>query len=82
VNAVQANTIYMTAFYAEKEQEALKTMVDKHGIKVTHLPEEDVKTITKMSVEWIKNDFSKRGPYCKRAADIVLKAMKDFGRIE
>jgi TRAP-type C4-dicarboxylate transport system substrate-binding protein len=82
VNAVQANTIYMAAFYAQKEQEALKTMADKHGIKVTHLPEEDVKTITKKSVEWIKNDFSKKGPFCKRAADAVLKAMKDFGRIE
>ncbi len=82
VNAVQANTIYMASFYAEKEQEALKTMVDKHGIKVTHLPEEDVKTITKKSVEWIKNDFAKRGPFCKRAADAVLKAMKDFGRIK
>jgi len=82
VNAVQANTIYMASFYAEKEQEALKTMADKHGIKVTHLPEEDVKTITKKSVEWIKNDFAKRGPFCKRAADAVLKAMKDFGRLE
>lgn len=82
VNAVQANTVYMAAFYAEKEQEALRLMQEKHGIKVTHLPEEDVKTITKMSVEWIKNDFSKRGPFCKRAADAVLKAMKDFGRIE
>ncbi|MBT7715100.1 MAG: TRAP transporter substrate-binding protein DctP [Deltaproteobacteria bacterium] len=82
VNAVQANTVYMAAFYAEKEQEALKTMADKHGIKVTHLPEEDVKAITNKSVEWIKNDFSKRGPFCKKAADAVLKAMKDFGRIE
>ncbi len=82
VNAVQANTIYMASFYAEKEQEALKTMVDKHGIKVTHLPEEDVKTLTKKSVEWIKNDFAKKGPFCKRAADAVLKAMKDFGRAE
>jgi len=82
VNAVQANTIYMASFYAEKEQEALKTMADKHGIKVTHLPEEDVKTITKKSVEWIKNDFAAKGPFCKRAADAVLKAMKDFGRIE
>ena len=82
VNAVQANTVYMAAFYAEKEQEALKTMADKHGIKVTHLPEEDVKTITKKSAEWIKNDFAKRGPFCKKAADAVLKAMKDFGRLE
>ncbi len=82
VNAVQANTIYMASFYAEKEQEALKTMVDKHGVKVTHLPEEDVKTLTKKSVEWIKNDFAKKGPFCKRAADAVLKAMKDFGRAE
>ena len=82
VNAVQANTIYMASFYAEKEQEALKTMVDKHGIKVTHLPEEDVKTLTKKSVDWIKNDFAKKGPFCKRAADAVLKAMKDFGRAE
>ncbi len=60
----------------------MKTMEDKHGIKVTHLPEEDVKTITKKSVEWIKNDFAKRGPFCKKAAYAVLKAMKDFGRIE
>ena len=82
VNAVQANTIYMASFYAEKEQEALKTMVDKHGIKVTHLPEEDVKILTKKSVEWIKNDFAKKGPFCKKAADAVLKAMKDFGRAE
>jgi len=81
VNAVQANTVYMAAFYAEKEQEALRLMQEKNGIKINHLPEEDVKTITKMSVEWIKNDFSKRGPFCKRAADAVLKAMKDFGRI-
>jgi TRAP-type C4-dicarboxylate transport system substrate-binding protein len=82
VNAVQANTIYMASFYAEKEQEALKTMVDKHGIKVTRLPEEDVRTLTKKSVEWIKNDFAKKGPFCKRAADAVLNAMKDFGRAE
>jgi TRAP-type C4-dicarboxylate transport system substrate-binding protein len=82
VNAVQANTVYMASFYAEKEQEALRLMQEKHGIKVSHLPEEDVKTITKKSVEWIKNDFAKKGPYCKRAADAVLKAMKDFGRIE
>ena len=82
VNAVQANTVYMAAFYAEKEQEALKTMADKHGIKVTHLPEADVKLITKKSVEWIQNDFAKKGPYCKKAADAVLKAMKDFRRIE
>jgi TRAP-type C4-dicarboxylate transport system substrate-binding protein len=82
VNAVQANTIYMASFYAEKEQEALKKMADEHGLKITHLPDEDVKTITKKSVEWIKNDFSKKGPFCKRAADAVLKAMKDFGRIE
>ena len=82
VNAVQANTVYMSSFYAEKEQEALRLMQEKHGIKVTHLPEEDVKTITKKSVDWIKNDFAKRGPYCKKAADAVLKAMKDFGRIE
>jgi TRAP-type C4-dicarboxylate transport system substrate-binding protein len=82
VNAVQANTIYMATFYAEKEQEALKTMETKHGITVAHLPKEDVKTITMKSVEWIKNDFAKKGPFCKRAADAVLKAMKDFGRIE
>ena len=82
VNAVQANTVYMASFYAEKEQEALKAMADDHGVKITHLPEEDVKTITKKSVHWIKNDFAKKGPYCKRAADAVLKTMKDFGRIE
>lgn len=82
VNAVQSNTVYMASFYAEKEQEALRLMQEKHGIKVTHLPEEDVKTLTQKSVEWIKNDFAKKGPYCKKAADAVLKAMKDFGRIE
>ena len=82
VNAVQANTVYMASFYAEKEQEALSLMQEKHGIKVTHLPEEDVKIITQKSVEWIKNDFAKKGPFCKRAADAVLKAMKDFGRAE
>ena len=82
VNAVQANTVYMAAFYAEKEQEALKTMAEKHGIKVTHLPEADVKAITKKSVEWIKNDFAKRDPFCKKAADAVLRAMQDFGRID
>lgn len=81
-NAVQVNTVYMASFYAEKEQEALRLMQEKNGIKVTHLPEEDVKTITRKSVEWIKNDFAKKGPFCKKAADAVLKAMKDFGRIE
>lgn len=81
VNAVQANTVYMTAFYAEKEQEALRLMQES-GIKVNHLPEEDVKALTQKSVEWIKNDFAKRDKYCKRAADAVLKAMKDFGRID
>lgn len=65
VNAVQANTVYMASFYAEKEQEALKTMADKHGIKVTHLPEADVKTITQMSVDWIKNDFAKKGRFVR-----------------
>ena len=82
VNAVQANTVYMASFYAEKEQEALRTMQEKHGIKVFRLPDEDVQTLTNKSVDWIKNDFSKRGPFCKKAADAVLKAMKDFGRIE
>ncbi len=82
VNAVQANTVYMAAFYAEKEQEALKAMVEKNNILVTQLPEEDVRTITNKSVEWIQNDFAQKGPYCKRAAAAVLKAMKDFGRIK
>jgi len=81
VNAVQANTVYMTAFYAEKETEALRLM-EESGIKVTHLPEEDVNAIIMKTVEWLKNDFSKRGPFCKRGADATLKAMKDFGRIE
>lgn len=82
VNAVQANTVYMASFYAEKEQEALRLMQEKHGITVTHLPDADVKIITNKSVDWIKNDFAKKGPFCKKAADAVLKAMKDFGRIE
>ena len=81
INAVQANTVYMASFYAEKEQEALRLMQEKNGIKVTHLPEEDIKAITMKSVNWIQNDFAKKGPFCKRAADAVLKAMKDFGRI-
>ncbi len=81
VNAVQANTVYMTAFYAEKEEEALRLMQEK-GIKVTHLPDEEVRAIAQMSADWIKNDFAKRDKYCQKAADAVLKAMKDFGRID
>ena len=37
--AVDVNTIYMMSFYAEKEHEALRLMQEKHGMKVTNLPE-------------------------------------------
>lgn len=79
--AVDVNTIYMMAFYAEKEQEALRLMQEKHGMKITHLPEKDVKILTQKTIDWLKNDFAQKGPYCKKAADATLKALKDFGRL-
>ncbi len=79
--AVDVNTIYMMAFYAEKEQEALRLMQEKHGMKVTHLPENDVKILRQKTIEWLTNDFAKKDPYCKKAADATLKALKDFGRL-
>ena len=80
-NAVAVNNIYMISFYAEKEQESLRLMQEKHGMKITHLPEKDVKAITQKTIDWLKNDFAKKGPYCKKAADATLKALKDFGRL-
>ena len=81
-NAVDVNTVYMISFYAEKEQEALRLMQEKHGMKITHLPEKDVKAITQKTINWLQNDFAKKDPYCKKAAEATLQALKDFGRFE
>ncbi|MCF8137399.1 MAG: TRAP transporter substrate-binding protein DctP [Desulfotignum sp.] len=82
VNAVKANTLYMRSFYAQKEPQALNEMVEKHGVKITHLPEKDINAVSEKTLEWLKNDFASKGPYCKKAADICIKALKDFGRLE
>lgn len=82
VNAVKANTLYMRAFYAQKEQQALHDMVEKHGVKITYLPDEDVDAIYQKTIDWLKNDFAKKGPYCKKASDVCIKALKDFGRLK
>lgn len=82
VNAVKANTLYMRSFYAQKEPQALNDMVEKHGVTITHLPEEDIDAVSRATLEWLQNDFASKGPYCKKAANIVLKALKDFGRLE
>ena len=81
-NAVDVNTVYMISFYAEKEQEALRLMQEKHGMKITHLPDEDVKALNQKTIDWLKNNFANKGPYCKKAADATLRALKDFGRLE
>ncbi|MDZ7664403.1 MAG: hypothetical protein U5K27_03615 [Desulfotignum sp.] len=82
VNAVKANTLYMRSLYAQKEPQALNDMVEKHGVTITHLPEEDIDAVFRATLEWLQNDFASKGPYCKKAANIVLKALKDFGRLE
>lgn len=82
VNAVQANTIYMRAFYGQKENQALHNMVQNHGVTVSHLPEEDVQAIFEKSLDWLMNDYAKQGPYCQKAADACLEALKDFGRVQ
>lgn len=81
-NAVKANTIYMRAYYGQKENQALFDMVENQGVKVNHLPEEDVQAIYQKAVEWLKNDFATKGPYCKKAAEASLQALEDFGRLQ
>lgn len=82
VNAVKANTVYMRAFYGQKEQQALHDMVTSQGVKISYLPDEDVKAVYEKTLQWLKNDFASKGPYCKKAADICLEALKDFGRLD
>lgn len=82
VNAVKSNTLYMRAYYAQKEQQALRDMVENQGVTVNHLPDEDVEAVYDKTLEWLKNDFATQGPYCKKAADACLEALKDYGRLE
>ena len=82
VNAVKANTVYMRAFYGQKENQALHEMVTEQGVKVNHLPDEDVKAVYEETLDWLRNDFANKGPYCEKAAEASLKALKDFGRLE
>lgn len=82
LNAVKANTMYMRAFYAQKEQQALHDMVANQGVTVSYLPDEDVKAVYEKALDWLQNDFAEKGPYCQEAADKCIQALKDFGRLE
>jgi len=79
--AVRANSIYMRSFYAGGEANAIEIMKDS-GVKICYLPDEDVKAIYKESLMWLTEDYASISPRCKRAADICLEALKDFGRID
>lgn len=82
VNAVKSNSMYMRAFYAQKEPQALHDMVENQGVTVRYLPDEDIKAIYDKTLDWLQNDFAKKGPYCKKATEACLEALKDFGRLE
>ena len=78
---VRANGIYMRAFYAEGESKAL-AMMREAGVKVCQLPDEDVEAIFQGALTWLEEDYAAMSPGCARAANIVLEALKDFGRID
>ena len=78
---VNANGIYMRAFYAEGEIKSL-AMMKEAGVTVCTLPDEDVEAIFEKAVEWLTGDYAAMSPRCERAANICLEALKDFGRID
>lgn len=82
VNAVKANTVYMRAFYGQKENQALHDMVENQGVKLSNLPEEDVEAIYQEALEWLQNDYASEDTYSKRAAEASIEALKDFGRLD
>ena len=79
--AVNANGIYMRAFYAEGEIKSL-AMMKEAGVTVCTLPEEDVEAIFQGALKWLEEDYAAMSPRCERAANICLEALKDFGRID
>ena len=78
---VNANGIYMRAFYAEGESKSL-AMMKEAGVKVCVLPDEDVEAIFQGALKWLEEDYAAISPRCARAANICLEALKDFGRID
>jgi len=80
--AVNANGIYMRAFYAEGEAKALAMMQKEAGVTVCTLPDEDVEAIFQEALKWLENDYAAMSPRCERAANICLEALRDFGRID
>ena len=79
--AVKANGLYMRSFYAEEEANAIKIMRNA-GVKICYLPDEDVEAIFQETIRWLKEDYASISPRCKRAANICLEALEDFGSIE
>jgi len=79
--AVYANAIYMRSFYAGAEIAAIEK-AKAAGVTVFHMPEEEMEAMFQLAVKWLEEEFALMDRHTAQAADIVLEALRKFGRID
>jgi TRAP-type C4-dicarboxylate transport system substrate-binding protein len=60
----------------------LKNAQKEHGIKIENWSQEDVEKLTQLVAKEIYPKIADRGPGTAKLLDIVLKQMRDYGRIK
>lgn len=79
--ATYASGIYMRSTYAAAEAAALGTLVTEYGGTVVTLPDEDVRVLTAGGMDFLLR-LKEEEPEAARAVDIVMDALRVFGRID
>lgn len=77
--AVQAANDKRMRYYYVSEITALNEMVEKHGVKVTELPEADVAVLRNASMAFLEKLKAKDPKYSAKAIDILKNFMHELG---
>ncbi len=76
-----ANDVRMRYYYMS-EITALNEMVEKHGVKVTELPEADVAQLREATLAFLDKVKAKDPKYAAKAVDVMKGFMKELGYIK
>jgi len=75
---VRAHAVHMRSWYNAQLAEAEEVMREA-GVKTVHLSDEDLDTICRGTIKELEK-LKGESPYCEEAYNIIMEALKKFGR--
>jgi len=77
---VRAHAVHMRSLYNAREVEAIEKM-RKAGVKVVQLSDEDIATLFRGTLKAL-DELKGESTQCEEAVNIIMEALKKFGRVE